>query len=141
MDPMKVESILTNIFRITSRWKAILFLDEADIFIAERTDLSQNNALVSVFLRELEQYDSILFLTTNRLKTFDSAIISRIHVAMKYPELNNDTRKSVWRYFIERAETKYGKPACSEKMLAELSKMEMNGREVRKIILMTRCDC
>jgi hypothetical protein len=58
--------ILTSIFKIASRWKAILLLDEADVFLTQRGDNPQLNALVSVFLRELEQYDGILFLTTNR---------------------------------------------------------------------------
>ncbi len=106
--------------------------------MAEGSEHSQNNALVSVLLRELEQYDSILLLTTNRLQTFDPAIISRIHVALKYDELKEEACKSVWRFFIERAETKYGKPACSEKALTELSEKRMNGREVRKISLTTK---
>ncbi|KAH7131172.1 P-loop containing nucleoside triphosphate hydrolase protein [Dactylonectria macrodidyma] len=65
VDPVKVERIiLTSIFKIASRWKAILLLDEADVFLAQRSNDPHLNALVSVFLRELEQYDGILFLTT-----------------------------------------------------------------------------
>lgn len=43
-------------------WKAILLLDEADIFLQERDvhDVKRN-ALVSIFLRELEYFDGILF--------------------------------------------------------------------------------
>jgi len=31
---MKVEPILKTIFKIASRWKALLLLDEADVFLA-----------------------------------------------------------------------------------------------------------
>lgn len=47
-------------------WEAILLMDEADIFLQER-DIHdvRRNALVSIFLRELEYFDGTLFLTTN----------------------------------------------------------------------------
>lgn len=38
------------------------------------------NSVVSVFLRKLEYYDAIMFLTTNRVAQFDEAILSRIHM-------------------------------------------------------------
>ena len=126
--------MLTMIFKVASRWKAILLIDEADIFMAQRSsEHLQLNALVSVFLRQLEQYDGILFLTTNRLQTFDGAILSRIHASLKYDELNKDARKAVWQFFIGRAMTTHGNPACSERALNELADKKMNGREVREV--------
>src|SRR5438034_8929258 len=81
VEAVDAERILTKVFKIASRWKAILLIDEADIFMAQRSaEHLQLNALVSVFLRELEQYDGILFLTTNRLQTFDEAVLSRVPV-------------------------------------------------------------
>lgn len=131
--------MLTRIFKIASRWRAILLIDEADIFMAQRSnDHLQLNALVSVFLRELEQYDGILFLTTNRLHTFDEAIVSRVHIALKYDHLRKGTRKEVWRYFVGRAKTTRGNPACSEKELDALAGKRMNGRQVREVHLMRR---
>jgi hypothetical protein len=65
-----------------SRWKAVLLIDEADIFMGEQSsEHLQLNTLVSVFLRQLEQYDGVLFLTTNRLQAFDEVVTSRIHAA------------------------------------------------------------
>ncbi|OCK88233.1 uncharacterized protein K441DRAFT_589725, partial [Cenococcum geophilum 1.58] len=53
------------------------------------------NALVCIFLRKLEYYKGILFLTTNRVKTIDEAIASRIHLVFRYSSLNKDARKAV----------------------------------------------
>ena len=131
VDPVKVEKILTSIFKIVSRWKAIPLLDEADVFLAQRADSPQLNALVSVFLRELEQYDGILFLTTNRVQSFDEAMISRIHLALKYEPLGRDARKAVWRYFLEQAETQNGRPAFHQSVINDLAEKKLNGREVR----------
>ncbi|KAK4104434.1 hypothetical protein N658DRAFT_521097 [Parathielavia hyrcaniae] len=70
LNPKDVESGLKNIFRLAQLWDCILLLDEADIFLSRRElkDL-ERNALVSVFLRVLEYYSGILFLTTNRKQT------------------------------------------------------------------------
>lgn len=46
---------LTKIFSISSSWGAVVLIDEADVFLEERSvhDL-QRNAVVAVFLRQLE---------------------------------------------------------------------------------------
>ena len=115
MEPVAVEAILTSIFNIASRWKAVLPIDEADIFMAERSsEHLQLNALVSMFLWQLEQYEGVLFLTTNRLQAFDEAILSRINTSLTYDKLKKDAREAVWRVVIQRAQTAHGNLDCSE---------------------------
>lgn len=128
---MQVERFLKSIFKIASRWQAILLLDEADVFLAERGLDPHTNALVSVFLRELEHYEGIMFLTTNRIQSFDPAILSRIHLPLRYGPLNREARKEVWRCFIEQATTKAGPAAFTENVIAKLAEKTLNGREVR----------
>ncbi|KAK3370958.1 P-loop containing nucleoside triphosphate hydrolase protein [Lasiosphaeria ovina] len=121
VDPVKVEPILKTIFKIASRWKALLLLDEADVFLAQRSDNVQLNALVSVFLRELEYYDGILFLTTNRLQAFNEAVLSRVHLASRYEPLKLEARVAVWKDVI-----------------ASLAKYKINGREIRNIVFLAQ---
>ena len=61
-EPETLEVKLKTVFQYAVTWKAILLLDEADIFLQERDvhDVKRN-ALVSIFLRELEYFDGILF--------------------------------------------------------------------------------
>ena len=67
----------------------MVLLDEADVFLEERTKLDlERNALVSVFLRVLEYYEGILILTSNRIGTFDEAFKSRVQLAIHYPLLS-----------------------------------------------------
>ncbi|KAK5991556.1 hypothetical protein PT974_09840 [Cladobotryum mycophilum] len=84
-------------------WDCVLLLDEADIFLAQRsvTDI-ERNALVSVFLRTLEYYEGVLFLTTNRVGVFDEAFKSRIHISLYYPPLNMDQTIKIWKSHIEK---------------------------------------
>ncbi|KAG0651263.1 ATPase family AAA domain-containing 3B [Hyphodiscus hymeniophilus] len=101
--PHSVETNLTTALKLATRWGAIVLIDEADVFLEQRTihDLTRNS-LVSLFLRVLEYYVGILFLTTNRLTSFDLAFKSRIHLALKYSALNQEMRKELWKVFIER---------------------------------------
>lgn len=50
-----LDDALTQIFALASTWKAIVLIDEADVFLEQRDlhDL-QRNAMVAVFLRQLE---------------------------------------------------------------------------------------
>jgi SpoVK/Ycf46/Vps4 family AAA+-type ATPase len=110
IDTAKLEAQLSRIFKIASHWNAILLLDEADVFLEQRT--SENltrNSLVSVFLRKLEYCKGIMFLATNRVAEFDPAILSRIHVMLRYGDLTKDSGRKVWKQFITTANTVEGR--------------------------------
>jgi len=68
-DSRYLEVELQKILDICHAWGAILLLDEADVFLEKRNmhDIHRN-ALVSIFLRQLEYFQGILFLTTNRVE-------------------------------------------------------------------------
>ncbi|KAK3705883.1 hypothetical protein LTR37_013036 [Vermiconidia calcicola] len=103
LDPRHVESKLQGILDMCTRWNAILLLDEADVFLEERSlHELERNKLVSIFLRVLEYYEGIMFLTTNRVQTFDAAFQSRIHISLDYPELDRASRKKVWTNFLNQ---------------------------------------
>ncbi|OTA00684.1 hypothetical protein A9Z42_0009310 [Trichoderma parareesei] len=101
--PEKVEQSLKDIFRYAHLWDCILLLDEADVFLARRnlTDI-QRNALVSVFLRVLEYYSGILFLTTNRVGAIDEAFRSRIHISLNYKHLDCDDTIAILDTYLKR---------------------------------------
>jgi hypothetical protein len=83
-----------------------------------------------VFLRKLEYYEGILFLTTNRVAQFDEAILSRIHILLRYEGLNRVARRQVWRNFLSRAATSSGDADVTDTELEELAIHELNGRQV-----------
>lgn len=103
LDPRSVENKLQGILDMCTRWNAILLLDEADVFLEERSlHELERNKLVTIFLRVLEYYEGIMFLTTNRVQTFDAAFQSRIHISLEYKELDIKSRKSVWMNFLRQ---------------------------------------
>jgi len=48
---------LARVLDVAFRWKAVLLLDEADIYLEKRTTVDLNrNAMTGIFLRQLEYY-------------------------------------------------------------------------------------
>lgn len=123
---------LTEIMDMTSTWGAVLLIDEADVFLEQRAlhDLHRN-AMVSVFLRVLEYYSGILFLTTNRVSTFDDAFKSRIHIPIRYTDLDIDSRLKIWRNFCGRVP---GGVHISEEEYEKLADNDLNGRQIKNVI-------
>ncbi|KAI5206781.1 P-loop containing nucleoside triphosphate hydrolase protein [Aureobasidium subglaciale] len=103
MDSKYIEARLLTVLGMCTRWNAILLLDEADIFLEERSRHEvERNKLVSIFLRVLEYHEGIMFLTTNRVATFDPAFQSRIHISIDYPDLSPESRRTIWENFLQR---------------------------------------
>lgn len=101
--PKEVEESLAHHFSLAHRWGCVLLLDEADVFLARRDrDDIVRNGLVSVFLRTLEYYSGILFLTTNRVGVIDEAFKSRIHVSLRYPSLGSSSTRQIWEKTLDR---------------------------------------
>jgi hypothetical protein len=72
-----------------------------------------------------------MFLTTNRVNEFDVAILSRIHVMLRYDDLTQDRGRKVWTQFITRANTSQGGAMISDEELQLLVSSKLNGRQVR----------
>lgn len=60
------------------------------------------NRLHAVFLRQLEYYSGILFLTTNIVGVIDEAFKSRIHVALEYPAIDEESTLQIWSKILQR---------------------------------------
>ncbi|KAI0475739.1 hypothetical protein GGR56DRAFT_433186 [Xylariaceae sp. FL0804] len=140
--PEDVEKYLESVLLLGKIWGCVVLLDEADVFLEERTLMDlKRNALVSVFLRVLEYYDGILILTSNRVGTFDQAFKSRIQLALHYENLKTPQRRKIWRNFFNRLKD-VGETAVDYDDLGdhidELAKMDMNGRQIRNAITTAR---
>ncbi|TKX26819.1 ATPase-like protein 3 [Elsinoe australis] len=133
----KICDKLAQILDLAAHWRAVLLLDEADVFLYKRGDTDlERNAIVSVFLHELEYYQGILILTTNRAETIDPAFKSRIHFGYQYPELDHKARKQIWNNFLTTA-TGSGEQKVVVKVdeagLDRLAELDYNGRQIKNV--------
>jgi SpoVK/Ycf46/Vps4 family AAA+-type ATPase len=159
--PDEVEKYLESVLHLSKSWGCVVLLDEADVFLEQRTlhDL-ERNALVSVFLRVLEYYEGILILTSNRVGTFDEAFKSRIQLSLHYDALSQGQRQKIWQNFLNRLEEMSNEPPAvvtapgtherrpAEPIgidfddircyLSELAEFKMNGRQIRNALTTAR---
>lgn len=131
-DPWEVESGLSRILELVARWNAIMLLDECDVFLEARSthDLERNK-VVSIFLRTLEYYEGILFMTTNRVDNIDAAFQSRIHVSLEYPDLTAESRAQIWKNFLGAFRQR---PEVTDEDVEELARLRLNGRQIKNIL-------
>ncbi|KAF0536900.1 P-loop containing nucleoside triphosphate hydrolase protein [Gigaspora margarita] len=133
--PKELEDKLSEILELARVWNAVILINEVDIFLEQRSKNDVNrNALVGIFLRLLEYHQGILFLTTNRVESFDKAFYSRISIILKYNELDESARNQVWRTFLDRAD---GKDKCQVD-IDKLKQRQLNGREIKTAVRMAK---
>ncbi|KAJ5205938.1 ATPase AAA-type core [Penicillium cf. griseofulvum] len=132
VDARGFENKLTDILQMIPRWGALLLLDEADVFMETRDSANlARNELVSIFLRMIEYYEGILFLTTNRTQNIDPAFGSRIHLSLTYKELDVESRRQVWIQFLNRSSNN---EAFTDEQLNQVAELQLNGRQIKNVI-------
>lgn len=75
-------------------------MDSLQVILLQYTVYTQKKGYLTwraVFLRVLEYYAGILFLTTNRIGDFDEAFTSRIHISLYYPPLDKTSTREIFR--------------------------------------------
>lgn len=98
----EMEQALKDTLTRAQRWGAIMLIDEADVYIKRRDDNIAANAVVGVFLRVLEYFNGLLFLTTNRVGDIDEAIISRCIALIRYHPPGLEDRRKIWTVMAEQ---------------------------------------
>jgi SpoVK/Ycf46/Vps4 family AAA+-type ATPase len=163
---------IKRVFEMATEWNAVILLDEADVFMADRNpnDIHRNE-LVSIFLRELEYFRGIIFLTTNLYHTIDTAFRSRVSLHLLFQSLSREARETVWRKFLQRLpennrftdvtdessttpqnastnengedeiSTSYDDKPLDDEDMKELSLWQLNGREIKTVVKMVRSWC
>ncbi|MCV9964035.1 AAA family ATPase [Pararhizobium sp. BT-229] len=126
----EVEKGLATIFAQATRWNAILLLDESDVFVMERRDSLEVNAVVAVFLRSMEYFNGLMFMTTNRHGNIDDAILSRCLAIVRFHTPDTDGARSIWKMMS----TELGQP-LADALVDELvtSFPDAAGRDIKQL--------
>lgn len=131
-NPQELEETLKKILDVVYSWNGILLIDEADIFLEKRTEQDIiRNAMVGIFLRMLEYYQGILFLTTNRVQDIDEAFYSRVSLGLHYEDLGNGARQQIWKNLADIMEIK-------DLDYAALAHHDINGRQIKNCLRLAK---
>lgn len=99
--PEAVRKNLEIVFDRAKRWDAVLLLDEADVFVLERGLDLIHNAIVAEFLRTLEYFDGLFFLTTNRTNGVDEAILARCAAVIDFQAPTPEDARRIWQIMAQ----------------------------------------
>ena len=124
----EMEKALKETLTRAQRWGAVMLIDEADVYIKRRDDNIASNAVVGVFLRVLEYFNGLLFLTTNRVADIDEAIISRCIAMIKYHPPGVEDRRKIWTVMTDQFDLKIEPSLINQ--LAELFP-DASGRDIK----------
>ncbi|GAC1412428.1 MAG: hypothetical protein NVSMB6_14310 [Burkholderiaceae bacterium] len=133
-----VEENLSVTLRRAARWDAILLLDEADVYIRRRDNDLQHNAIVAEFLRTLEHFSGLLFMTTNRLDDIDDAILSRCIATIRYDVPPKADAIRLWRSLAGQFNVE-----LSTELIDTLSNRfpQASGRDIKELLKLTSKYC
>jgi AAA+ superfamily predicted ATPase len=91
------------------------------------------NEFPLVFLRHLEYFSGIVFLTSNRVAAFDHAMKSRIHLALQYSPPEIQMRRLIWMQYLKAipsSEVSMNLATVIDILIRE----KLNGREISNTI-------
>jgi len=125
-----IEKNLQIIFQRGKRWDCVLLLDEADVFVVQRGNNIEQNAIVAEFLRTLEYFDGLLFMTTNRPDDIDEAIISRCAAIIDYLPPTAKDAAAIWRVMATQYEAN-----LSDELISQLVELfpEIAPRDIKML--------
>lgn len=101
----ETEKNIVSIFRAAARAGAVLLLDEADAVLSARVDGGQfndraYNRQVSILLTELEAFDGLCILTTNRQIALDEGLARRISASFTFNVPGPAERLRIWQALL-----------------------------------------
>lgn len=67
---------------------------------------------------------------TNWVSQFDEAILSQIHLMLRYDNLTKAARRQVWRNFLSQTTTSFRDADVTDEELEELTIYKLNSQQV-----------
>ncbi len=133
-----VEANLEKILKRAQRWGSVMLIDEADVYIRQRGNDMDHNAVVASFLRTLEYFHGLLFLTTNRVDDVDDAITSRCIATIVYEPPKPEEARQIWRVLADQFEFE-----LSNELIDELVNTfkGISGRDIKELLKLTSKWC
>ncbi|MES2383472.1 MAG: AAA family ATPase [Pseudomonadota bacterium] len=133
-----VEANLSTILQRAARWDSVLLLDEADVYIRRRDNDLQHNAIVAEFLRTLEYFNGLLFMTTNRVADIDDAILSRCIAIIQFETPTREQARQLWKSLAQQFHTE-----LPDELMERLtvSYAAASGRDIKELLKLTAKFC
>ncbi|MGA2080255.1 MAG: AAA family ATPase [Holophaga sp.] len=102
------ESRLHKLFQDAKGKDVVLLLDEAEVVLAERSRAEGSTrryqmSLANAWLRELDEFNGVLIMTSNQGSDFDPAVERRIQFRLEFPNPDGQVRAQIWANLFRNA--------------------------------------
>jgi AAA+ superfamily predicted ATPase len=114
----ETEKHLRTVFEACQRAPVLLLFDEADALFGKRTQVADAhdryaNIEIDYVLQQMEQFDGLAVLATNRRGDLDTAFIRRLHFIIGFAPPGPAEREQLWRRSLEGARDAGDRPLTS----------------------------
>jgi len=126
------EKNIARTFREAKASEAVLFWDEADAMFYDRGSAHRNWEVrdVNVLLQELERFEGVCVLATNRKISLDKALERRITMKVQFERPDRGARRDIWRKMLPKK-----LPLAKDVDVERLAEAELSGGEIKNVIL------
>lgn len=128
----QTEKNIARIFQQARLQKAVLFWDEADAMFVDRNTSSHNWEIrdTNILLQQLELFEGVCVLATNRTFSLDKALERRISLKVTFDRPNKEMREAIWKKMIPSK-----LPMAPDVDFAVLSQPDLSGGEIKNVVL------
>jgi len=126
------EKNIVKVFRQAQAHNAVLFWDEADAMFHDRGLGSHTweSRAVNVLLQELERFDGVCILATNRRIVLDPALARRITLKVQFDRPDVEMRREIWKRLMPAT-----LPLADDVDVEELAAADLTGGQIKNVIL------
>lgn len=126
------EKRLARAFSDAARAQAVLFFDEADSFFYDRAGATRSWEVsqANVLLTQIERFDGVCILATNRVDALDPALARRISSRVEFTRPDRAARAEIWRRLLRPP-----LPVARKMDLEALAALDLTGAEIKTAVL------
>jgi AAA+ superfamily predicted ATPase len=137
----ETEKQLKAVFESCERAPALLLFDEADALFGKRTQVSDAhdryaNIEIDYLLQQMERFDGLAVLATNRKGDLDTAFVRRLRFIVDFAPPGPVERQRLWRAYLEGALDSSGAPIAGALDFEALAReLDLTGAGISATVL------
>jgi len=122
---------IVKAFKQAKSEKKVLFLDECDSLITTRQNVGMVlGSEINTLLTEIEKFEGVLILATNRVETLDPALERRISLIVEFEEPDFAMRKDIWSKLLPEK-----MPLAENVKVDVLAEYKLTGGQIKNVVL------
>jgi hypothetical protein len=131
---------LRSLFARAAEMSAVLLFDEADALFSKRTEVRDShdryaNADTNYLLQQLEEFEGIALLASNKFGNMDAAFTRRIRYVLEFRPPQAAERLALWRRTMAEIAGETLEQAALPQLRAAAELVELSGAQIKLAVL------